>query len=118
MKKVKEKNRKLARRHVKIRSIISGTENRPRLSVFRSNRGMYIQLVDDLSGKTLVSANLKELKESKDKKAEAAFKLGKLLAEKALKKNISKVVFDRGGYKYHGRVKAVADGAREGGLIF
>ena len=118
MKKVKEKNEKLARRHKKIRSTISGTENRPRLSVFRSNKGMYIQLIDDLNGKTLVSANTKELKDSKNKKIEISFKLGKLLAEKALKKNISKVVFDRGGYKYHGRVKAVADGAREGGLIF
>ncbi len=118
MNKVTEKNKKLARRHKKIRSIISGTENRPRLNVFRSNRGMYVQLIDDLNGKTLASANIKELKDSKSKKIEISFGLGKLLAEKALKKNISKVVFDRGGYKYHGRVKAVADGAREGGLIF
>lgn len=118
MNKAKEKNKKLSRRHKKIRSVIGGTENRPRLSVFRSNKGMYIQLIDDLSGKTLVSANTKELNDSKDKKIEISFRLGKLLAEKALKKNINKAVFDRGGYKYHGRVRAVADGAREGGLIF
>lgn len=118
MNKAKEKNDKLARRHKKIRSTISGTEKRPRLSVFRSNRGLYIQLIDDVSGKTLVSSNNKELKTDKGKKVELAFKLGKNLAEKAIKKQITKVVFDRGGYKYHGRVKAVADGAREGGLIF
>jgi large subunit ribosomal protein L18 len=118
MNKVKGKNEKLIRRHIKIRSTISGSEKRPRLSVFRSNRGMFIQLVDDLSGKTLVSANIKELKDNKDKKIETAFKLGKLLADKAKEKKITQVVFDRGGYKYHGRVKAVADGAREGGLIF
>lgn len=118
MKKAKEKNEKLARRHKKIRSIISGTEQRPRVSVFRSNKGMFIQLIDDNSGKTIVSANMKELKDSKDTKIEAAFKLGKMLAEKASQKKISQAVFDRGGYKYHGRVKAVADGAREGGLVF
>ncbi|MDD3711289.1 MAG: 50S ribosomal protein L18 [Patescibacteria group bacterium] len=118
MNKVKVKNEKLARRHVKIRSIISGTKKRPRLSVFRSNRGMFVQLIDDSAGKTLISANVKELKGSKDKKIEVAFNLGKLLAEKAKEKKISQVVFDRGGYKYHGRVKAVAEGAREGGLIF
>lgn len=118
MNNVKEKNDKLARRHKKIRSIISGTEKRPRLNVFRSNRGVFIQLIDDISGKTLVSANSKELKDGSGKKIEVAFKLGKLLAEKAFKKQITEIVFDRGGYKYHGRVKAVADGAREGGLIF
>ncbi len=118
MKKVKEKNEKLARRHKKIRMTISGTEKRPRISVFRSNKGVYVQLIDDLSGKTIASANQKELKDSKDKKIEVSFKLGKLLAEKALAKKITKAVFDRGGYKFHGRVKAVADGAREGGLIF
>lgn len=118
MKNLKDKNKKLNRRHLRVRSTISGTKDRPRLSVFRSNRGMYVQLIDDLSGKTLISANSKELKINKDKKVDLSFKLGKLLAEKSLKKNINKVVFDRGGYKYHGRVKAVADGAREGGLIF
>lgn len=118
MNKVKLKNEKLERRHKKIRSTINGTDRKPRLNVFRSNRGMYIQLIDDSIGKTLVSANTKELKNNEDKKVDVAFKLGKLLAEKALKKQIIEVVFDRGGYRYHGRVKAVADGAREGGLKF
>jgi len=118
MKKVKEKNEKLARRHKKIRMTISGTEKRPRISVFRSNKGVYVQLIDDVSGKTIVSANQKELKASSDKKSDTAFKLGKLLAEKAISKKVTEAVFDRGGYKFHGRVKAVAEGAREGGLIF
>ncbi len=117
MKKVIEKNEKLARRHNKIRMTINGTDKIPRLSVFRSNRGMFIQLINDLNGKTIVSVSVKELGVS-GKKVEISFKLGKLLAEKALQKNISQIVFDRGGYKYHGRVKAVADGAREGGLVF
>ncbi len=118
MKNLNTKTEKMKRRHKKIRATISGTDKRPRLNVFRSNRGMYIQLIDDLSGKTLVSANSKELKNTKDKKVDIAFKLGELLAQKALKQKISEAVFDRGGYKYHGRVKAVADGARAGGLIF
>ena len=119
MKKIDEKNQKMARRHKKIRSTISGTKDRPRLSVFRSNKGMYVQLIDDVAGKTLVSAGVKELgKDSKEKKTDQSFKLGKILAEKASEKKITTAVFDRGGYRYHGRVKAVADGAREGGLIF
>ncbi len=120
MKKIDKRSDKLKRRHLKIRSTLSGSAKKPRLSVFRSNKGMYIQLIDDLSSKTLVSANVKELKDLKkdDKKIDVSFKLGKLLGEKALKQNISEVVFDRGGYRYHGRVKAVADGAREAGLIF
>ncbi|HPT08524.1 MAG TPA: 50S ribosomal protein L18 [bacterium] len=119
MNKIQEKNTKLARRHKKIRSVIKGTINRPRLSVFRSNKGMYVQLIDDTAGKTLVSVNIKELgKDLKDKKVDQSFKLGKLLADKAKDKKITEIVFDRGGYRYHGRVKAVADGAREGGLIF
>ena len=119
MKRIEEKNKKLARRHKKIRFTIKGTKDRPRLSVFRSNKGMYVQLIDDVSGKTLVSAGIRELgKDNKDKKIDQSFKLGKILAEKAVEKKITLAVFDRGGYKYHGRVKAVADGAREGGLIF
>lgn len=118
-KQVKAKNDKLARRHRKIRSTINGSAVKPRLSVFRSNSGMYIQLIDDLAGKTLVSANVKELtKVDKLKKVDQAFALGELLSQKAVKANISEIVFDRGGYKYHGRVKAVAEGARKGGLIF
>lgn len=115
---IKEKNNKLVRRHKRIRSTLSGTATRPRLSVFRSNRGMYVQLIDDVSGKTLVSANSKEIKAKNLKKIDMALALGKLLAEKATKNKITQVVFDCGGYKYHGRVKAVAEGAREGGLIF
>lgn len=118
-KQVKAKCDKLARRHRRIRSIISGTAKKPRLNVFRSNKGMYIQLIDDSAGKTLVSANMRELdKATKNSKIEQAFILGELLAIKAVKINISEIVFDRGGYKYHGRVKSVAEGARKGGLIF
>ncbi len=113
-----------ARRHKKIRATIQGTADRPRMNVFKSNKEIYIQLIDDLSGKTIVSAHSKELKKSKGKlsgkttKSDLAFELGKLIAEKALKKDITYVVFDRGGYKFHGRIKAVADGARENGLKF
>ncbi len=117
MKKAKEKRDKKIRRHVKVRHKISGTDKRPRLSVFKSNKGIYIQLINDRNGQTLVSVNSKEIKKAKDKKVDIAFKAGKLLAEKALKKKIKEVVFDRGPYRYHGRVKAVADGAREAGLV-
>ena len=119
MNKQKEIKNKLARRHKKIRMKINGTSSKPRLSVFKSNIGVYLQLIDDVSGKTLFSVNSKEIKDSsKMKKVEKSFQLGKLLGEKAVKANISEAVFDRGGYKYHGRVKAVADGAREAGLKF
>lgn len=112
-----------ARRHRKVRARIIGTAKRPRLSVFRSLRGVYLQLVNDETGTTLVSVNSKEDKvagdagERKGKVAEA-YLLGKALAEKATKEGITTSVFDRGGYKYHGRVQAVADGARDGGLKF
>lgn len=110
---------------MRLRAVISGTAERPRLHVFRSLIGMYIQLIDDSSGKTLVSANSKKdlpkkitgAGERKEKVA-MGYALGKALAEKAKLANITKVVFDRGGYKYHGRVKAVAEGARDGGLEF
>lgn len=119
MNKQKEMRSKLIRRHKRIRAKISGTALKPRLSVFKSNKGMYLQLIDDSTGKTLFSANFKELKGfDKIKKVEQSFALGKLLGEKAVKANINETVFDRGGYKYHGRVKAVADGAREAGLKF
>lgn len=117
MNKEKAKQQKRERRRGKIRAKISGTTEKPRLSVFRSTRGMYLQLIDDSFGKTLVSAHSRELKE-KGKKTDIALSLGKLLAKKAIEKKIAQAVFDRGGYKYHGRVKAVADGAREGGLKF
>lgn len=113
----KVKKQKQTRRHLRVRSLISGTAERPRLSVFRSNRGMVLQLIDDLSGKTFVSVSNLDTK-TKGTKTEVSFELGKLIAEKAKAQKISTVVFDRSSYKYHGRVKAVADGAREGGLVF
>ena len=117
MDKNKIKNERQDRRHGRVRAKISGSAARPRLSVFRSNRGMFLQLVNDETSQTLVSARIQEIT-TVGAKAEKSFELGKLLAEKAKTKNINSVVFDRGCYKYHGRVKAVADGAREGGLQF
>jgi large subunit ribosomal protein L18 len=108
-----------ARRHRRIRRRIFGTAERPRLVVFRSNRGIQAQLVDDVEAKTLASAGHNQLKKTlKGTKSEQAAEVGKLLAENAKKAGIETVVFDRGGYLYHGRVKALADGAREGGLRF
>jgi len=101
----------------RIRSRIFGTAQKPRLSVFRSNRFIYAQLIDDVSGKTLVSTSSRALTE-KVAKADSSVLVGKALAEKAIAAGITEVVFDRGGYLYHGRVKALADGAREGGLKF
>lgn len=104
-------------RKKRIRSKVSGTPAVPRLSVFRSNLHVYGSVVDDISGKTLVSVNDKELKKSDKKtKTEKAYEVGVLISEKAKKKRIQKVVFDRAGYKYHGRVKALAEGARSGGM--
>ena len=100
-----------------MRAKASGTASLPRLSVFRSNRGMYIQLIDDQKGQTIISAHSRELKE-KGSKIDVASALGKLIAEKALAKKIEAIVFDRSSYKYHGRVKALAESAREGGLKF
>ena len=120
MNKIKVKNEKRQRRQKKIRSKISGTSTIPRISVFRSNNYIYAQLIDDESKKTLVSSSsldLKSGKSSKNKVAEAS-ETGKALAVKALAIKVKKVVFDRGGYVYTGRVKALADGAREGGLVF
>lgn len=114
-----EKKLKRERRHKRIRAKITGTALIPRLSVFRSNDRVFIQLIDDSLGKTLVSVNKKEIKTTKGKnKTELAFEMGKLIADKAKKINIEKIVFDKGGYRYHGRVKAVAEGARENGLKF
>lgn len=111
-----------ARRHRRVRARLAGTEGRPRLNVFRSLANIYVQLIDDQKGVTLVSAStidvdLKAKLEGK-KKSEQAKLVGAAVAERAKAKGITQVVFDRGGYKYHGRVKAVADGAREGGLEF
>ena len=150
-----KKQQKHIKRRKRVRAKISGTNSVPRFSIFRSNKNIYAQLIDDEKGVTLVAASDKELKskvsafggsaeggktqsskpqlktknskeeEKKNKKEIVragktliAYEMGKLIAEKAIKKNIKKVVFDRGGRKYHGRVKAVADGAREGGLKF
>lgn len=94
-----------------------GTDKKPRASVFRSAKGIYIQLIDDSNGKTVVWANSREIK-SKNFDIELAKEVGKLLAQKAKKAKIAEVIFDRGGYRYHGKVKALADGMREGGLKF
>jgi large subunit ribosomal protein L18 len=108
-----------ARRHRRVRGKVFGTAERPRLVVFRSNRGIEAQLVDDLEGKTLAGASWLNLKKSfKGNKTAQAAEVGKLLAANAKKADVETVVFDRGGYLYHGRVKALADAAREGGLKF
>jgi large subunit ribosomal protein L18 len=106
------------RRHRRVRGKVSGTAERPRLVVFRSNRGIFAQLVDDGSGRTLASAGWNALPSAAGSKAEQAAEVGKALASAAKKAGIEECVFDRGGYLFHGRVKALADGAREGGLRF
>ncbi|MEI8105999.1 MAG: 50S ribosomal protein L18 [Actinomycetes bacterium] len=106
------------RRHRRIRGKVAGTAARPRLMVFRSNKGVFAQLVDDSTGKTIVGANWVGLKGFTGDKTAQAREVGKTLAEMAKKAGVEAVVFDRGGYLYHGRVKALADGAREGGLKF
>jgi large subunit ribosomal protein L18 len=102
----------------RIRSKLTGTQDVPRMTVFRSNKQIYVQLIDDRSGETLVSAGSteKEIDGSEGNKIEQAKKVGKAIAEKALEKGIKQVVFDRNGYLYHGRVKSLADAARENGL--
>lgn len=111
----KSYNRK--RIHYRIRKKINGTAQKPRLSVFRSNKEIYCQLIDDISGVTLASASTKGLPKSANKVTQS-YEVGKVIAERAKSINIDTVVFDRGGYLYHGRVKSLADGAREGGLKF
>ena len=107
------------RRHKRVRGRVRGTAERPRLVVFRSNRGIEAQLVDDLTGRTLAAASWLALRKSfKGDKTEQAAEVGKLLAASAKQAGIETCVFDRAGYLYHGRVKALADGAREGGLTF
>jgi large subunit ribosomal protein L18 len=104
----------------RIRKVVSGTTSSPRLSVYRSNADIYAQIIDDSTGKTLLAASSrdKDLSSSKGTKSEISKLVGKHVAEKAKEKGIEVVVFDRGGYLYHGRVKALAEGAREGGLKF
>ena len=104
-----------ARRHKRIRAKINGTAERPRLSFFKSNKHFYIQLIDDVSGKTVVSVSDKEIK---GKKNDKAYELGKFLAKKAVDAEVKTIVFDRGGYKFHGAVLETAKGARDGGLKF
>ena len=113
------KNAMRLKRHVRVRGKISGTPECPRLNVFRSNANIYAQLIDDVNGVTLASANTVEKGfEGATGNAEAAKKVGLMIAERAKEKGIDVVVFDRGGYVYHGRVAALAEGAREGGLKF
>ena len=118
---VKKTDRKMerTRRHLRVRRKISGTAERPRLCVYRSNTNLYVQVIDDVAGVTLVSASTLD-KEVKTKYAnkEAAKEVGALIAKRALEKNIKDVVFDRGGYIYHGVVKELAEAARNGGLNF
>jgi len=107
------------RRHKRVRGKVQGTTERPRLAVFRSNRGIEAQLIDDVDGKTLAAASWLQVKKSfSGNKSQQATEVGKLLAQSAKQAGIDRAVFDRGGYLYHGRVKALADGAREGGLSF
>lgn len=133
------KIQKRIRRHRRVRAKINGTAQQPRLCVFRSNKHIYAQVINDEKGKTLIAVSDLELKKLKVKskkeilqlkskknskkqplstKVHVAFRIGQLLAQKALKKKIKQVIFDRGGYKYHGRVKTLAEGARKGGLKF
>ncbi|GAF80190.1 unnamed protein product [marine sediment metagenome] len=130
-----DKQLKRRRRHKRVRSIVKGTAKVPRLCVFRSNKHIYAQLIDDEKGKTFISASDLDLGKSQPKagrpraektkpkkeltgKAVIAYRVGQILAQKAIEKKLEKIVFDRGGYKYHGRIKALADGAREAGLKF
>ena len=118
---VKKTDRKMerTRRHLRVRRKISGTQERPRLCVYRSNTNIYVQIIDDVAGKTLVAASTldKEVK-TKHSNKEAAKEVGTLIAKRAKEHNIVNVVFDRGGYIYHGIVKELAEAAREGGLVF
>lgn len=115
-----DKNAVRKKRHARVRAKLSGTEARPRLNVFRSNKHIYAQLIDDVNGATVASASTKDkdfnLESSSN--VEAAQKVGELVAKRAVEKGVKAVVFDRGGYLYHGRVKALADAARENGLEF
>lgn len=120
MKKRKALNRIKKQRAGRVRAKVFGTPTRPRLAVFRSNKGIYAQLIDDVHGKTITYASARDLgaPEKKRKKTEQATLVGAELAKRALEAKIKSVVFDRRHYRYHGRVKAFADGARKGGLVF
>ncbi|MDQ0999870.1 large subunit ribosomal protein L18 [Neobacillus niacini] len=115
-----DKNASRKKRHARVRAKLSGTAARPRLNVFRSNKHLYAQLIDDMSGTTLASASTmeKDLNLESTSNIEAAKLVGELVAKRAVEKGITAVVFDRGGYLYHGRIQALADAARENGLQF
>ena len=113
-----EKERKKIKRHKRVRAKIIGTANRPRLCVFRSNRHIVAQLIDDAKRETLMTASDLNLKTKGKPKVEVARLVGELIGKEAKEKKIAEVIFDRGGYKYHGRIKALAEGARAGGLKF
>lgn len=115
-----DKNATRKKRHARVRTKISGTAARPRLNVFRSNKHIYAQLIDDANAVTIASASTMDKDFNHDSKADtaAAAKVGEMIAKKAVEKNVKSVVFDRGGYLFHGRVKALADAARENGLEF
>jgi large subunit ribosomal protein L18 len=114
----KEKRRALQRRHRRVRKKIAGTQVRPRLAVYRSNRHIYAQVIDDFAGRTLAAASSLNGGRSSGDPKERAKAVGRALADKAKKAGVTKVTFDRGGFMYHGRVRALAEGAREGGLEF
>jgi len=115
---IKTAEDKRLKRRRRVRAKVSGTAQRPRISVFRSNRGVAVQLIDDASGRTLAAVNWTEGDLRGLAKMDQARRVGGLLAERAKAAGVETVVFDRGGYQYHGRVKALAEGAREGGLVF
>lgn len=112
-----DSNKARLKRHARVRAKISGTAEFPRMSIYRSNANIYAQIIDDVKGVTIAAASSLEI-EGIGSNVEAAKEVGKLIASKALEKGIKEVVFDRGGYLYHGRVQALAEGAREGGLLF
>ncbi len=115
-----DKNAVRKKRHARVRTKLSGTAARPRLNVFRSNKHIYAQLIDDVNGVTLASASTldKDVNVESASNSDAAVKVGELVAKRAVEKGVKTVVFDRGGYLYHGRIKALADAARENGLEF
>ncbi|MBM7580784.1 50S ribosomal protein L18 [Jeotgalibacillus terrae] len=113
-----DKNAVRKKRHARVRTTITGTESRPRLNVYRSNKHIYAQLIDDANGVTLAAASSKELGLESGGNVDAAQKVGEAIATRAVEKGMKSVVFDRGGYLYHGRVKALAEAARENGLEF
>ena len=114
----KDKNKKRKKRHMRVRNKISGTAECPRLNVYRSNKNIYAQVIDDVAGVTLVSASTLDSEVKGNTKTEQAASVGEVVAKCAVEKGIKEVVFDRGGYLYHGRVEALAEAARENGLDF